>query len=266
MESLQARGRPSFSATIWLRSKGFLRFDFLSFSLMSAAGMCIGFRVRRWRRWPKRSANIWIRFKRVSSIPCVEGGGDPPMLLIERHLRTHRASPERRYRRGKEYSNDVDIVFSRPGIDPKQDRGMCQALVTRLQDEGLVTHVMLLSSFTSHHSPFSSRSSTSSQEIDTLDTALTVFKFHGEGRVHRRLDLIFAPWNVYWTAVVGWTGSTQFERDLRIWAKQERGMKFDSSGITRVHNSEQVFVHSEEEVFQVLGLPWIDPTMRNANA
>ncbi|KAF9512922.1 hypothetical protein BS47DRAFT_1344864 [Hydnum rufescens UP504] len=169
------------------------------------------------------------------------------------------------YRRGKEYSNDVDIVFSRPGIDPKQDRGMCQALVTRLQEAGLVTHVMLLSSFTSQHSPFS-RFSTSSQGIDTLDTALTVFKFHGEGRVHRRLDLIFAPWNVYWTAVVGWTGSTQFERDLRIWAKQERGMKFDCSGITRVHNSEQVFVHSEEEVFQVLGLPWIDPTMRNANA
>lgn len=23
-------------------------------------------------------------------------------------------------------------------------------------------------------------------------------------RVHRRVDLIFSPWSVYWTAVVGW--------------------------------------------------------------
>ena len=41
--------------------------------------------------------------------------------------------------------------------------------------------------------------------FDTLDKALTVFKMNDRpDRVHRRLDLIFAPWCVYWTAVVGW--------------------------------------------------------------
>lgn len=86
--------------------------------------------------------------------------------------------------------------------------------------------------------------------LDPLDKALTVFKLPksstsaGPKRIHRRLDIVFAPWDAYWTAVVGWlvripicglaqvlvklrdtdgmhrTGSTQFERDLRIWSKE----------------------------------------------
>lgn len=80
------------------------------------------------------------------------------------------------------------------------------------------------------------------QHFDSLDKALTVFKMNDRpDRVHRRVDLIFAPWKIYWTAVVGWcacttlsfqspdcetpdnvysrTGSTQFERDIRKWSK-----------------------------------------------
>lgn len=38
--------------------------------------------------------------------------------------------------------------------------------------------------------------------MDVLDKALVILKFPNS--VHRRVDLIFAPYNVYWTAVVGW--------------------------------------------------------------
>lgn len=79
---------------------------------------------------------------------------------------------------------------------------------------------------------------------DTLEKALTVFILPQEGtrrRLHRRLDLIFASPEAYWTAVVGWyfylplphrvrhsrwpaprTGSKMFERDLRKWAKDKK--------------------------------------------
>ena len=80
--------------------------------------------------------------------------------------------------------------------------------------------------------------SESESNMDVLDKALTVFKVNKEGSVHRRLDLIFAPWEAYWTAVVGWcvdylrcapfvnlapfrSGSRQFERDIRLWAKEK---------------------------------------------
>ncbi|KAK7057567.1 DNA-directed DNA/RNA polymerase mu [Favolaschia claudopus] len=166
------------------------------------------------------------------------------------------------YRRGKAESNDVDIVITHPKLVSGSDQVMSlgQMLVNRLHERGLITHVMHLSGF---HPPDALRTS----NWDTLEKALTVFilpPVEGSRRVHRRLDLIFAAPEAYWTAITGWTGSKMFERDLRLWAK-ERGMKFDSSGITRRRDSKQYFPRSEQEVFDVLGLQWIDPTLRNAD-
>jgi len=44
----------------------------------------------------------------------------------------------------------------------------------------------------------------------------------------------------------------------------EKG-KFDSSGLTRRHDFKLLIPRSEEDVFDILGLDWINPTMRNAD-
>ena len=74
---------------------------------------------------------------------------------------------------------------------------------------------------------------------DSLEKAFMVFVLPNDSarqRTYRRVDLIFASPALFWTAVVGWlvhmhvtlirrtlticrTGSTMFERDLRVWAK-----------------------------------------------
>jgi len=171
------------------------------------------------------------------------------------------------YRRGKPESNDLDIVFTHP--QPGVDRGLCKKLVNRLSERGLVTHVMHLSSF---RSPTALRKS----HWDTLEKALTVFRLprsspfykdNGSGKaLNRRVDLIFAPVEVYWCAVIGWTGSTMFQRDIRLWTRDKKGWKFDSSGLTRLADSSPVLAKSELDVFQLCGLEWVDPTMRNADA
>lgn len=77
------------------------------------------------------------------------------------------------------------------------------------------------------------------------------------------------------------TGSTMFERDLRLWAKQKfvvpallsihilicerRGLKFDSSGITRRRDTKALYATSERDVFKLLELEWIEPRLRNAD-
>ncbi|KAJ7287185.1 hypothetical protein C8J57DRAFT_1283139 [Mycena rebaudengoi] len=168
------------------------------------------------------------------------------------------------YRRGKSESNDVDIVITHPKLASGSDqiKALGEKLVNRLYECGLVTHVMHLSGF---HPPDALRTS----HWDSLEKALTVFILppgkSGSKRVHRRLDLIFAAPEAYWTAVTGWTGSKMFERDLRLWAKVEKGMKFDSSGMIRRRDSHPYFPRSEQDVFDILGLEWIDPTMRNAD-
>ncbi|THH11824.1 hypothetical protein EW146_g7907 [Bondarzewia mesenterica] len=162
------------------------------------------------------------------------------------------------YRRGKLESNDVDIVFTHPETEKVQH--LCKRLMTHLHKKGLVTHVMHLSSFHEHNA-------LRTTHWDSLEKALTVFVLpssQSDLRLRRRVDFIFAHPQTYWTAVVGWTGSTMFERDLRLWAKK-RGLKFDSSGITRRRDSKLIYPRTEKEVFDILGLPWIEPTMRNAD-
>jgi len=167
------------------------------------------------------------------------------------------------YRRGKPQSNDVDIVISHSDLRSGAGlvKGLCTKLTQHLHNLGLVTHVMHLSGFHAHNA-------LRTEHWDSLEKALTVFILppqDGLKRIHRRLDLIFAAPESYWTAIIGWSGSRMFERDLRLWAKKEKGMKFDSSGLTRRHDSKLFAPRSEEEVFDILGLDWIDPTMRNAN-
>ena len=48
---------------------------------------------------------------------------------------------------------------------------------------------------------------------------------------HRRVDIIVTPWRNVGCAVLGWTADMTFERDLRRYAKDVCGWKFDSSGI-----------------------------------
>ncbi|KAF5355182.1 hypothetical protein D9756_005471 [Leucocoprinus leucothites] len=185
------------------------------------------------------------------------------------------------YRRGKPQSNDVDIVITHSDVKNGAEiiKGLCTKLTKRLHERGMITHVMHLSGFHTHN-PLRT------EHWDSLEKALTVFRLPalpltprsqsqsqlqfgpsaGERRLYRRLDLIFAPPETYWTAVIGWSGSRLFERDLRLWAKVEKGMKFDSSGLTRRHDSKIFVPKSEEDVFKILGLDWVDPTMRNANA
>ncbi|KAG1739124.1 uncharacterized protein EDB91DRAFT_1135971 [Suillus paluster] len=168
------------------------------------------------------------------------------------------------YRRGKPQSNDVDIVITHTDwkIGSQKVKGLCRKLVQRLHEQGFVTHVMHLSGFHEHNV-------LRTRHWDSLEKALTVFVWpHNPSRqrIYRRVDLIFAAPEVFWTAVVGWTGSTMFQRDLRLWAKQQKGMKFDSSGISRRHDSRLYYPRTERDVFKVLGLLYVHPTLRNADA
>ncbi|CAG7854798.1 SubName: Full=Related to DNA polymerase Tdt-N {ECO:0000313/EMBL:CCA68683.1} [Serendipita indica DSM 11827] len=189
------------------------------------------------------------------------------------------------YRRGKEESNDIDIVFSHKEIG--HGRGALQSLVSRLKAQGIITHTLrknvhlvydlLLMRFplaaTSFRTPGSMKAYTKEK---ALERALCVIKLpddspsfpynvSGQPRKLRRLDLIFAPLETYWCAVVGWTGSIMFERDLRSWCKDKLQYKFDSSGLIRRSDLQCIPVHSERHLFQLLGLSYVPPHLRNCD-
>ena len=121
------------------------------------------------------------------------------------------------YRRGKSESGDVDIIISNP--TPRSTQNLCFGLVKVLEERGIISHTLTISNATSKreenqkHS-FRQRPSLGSGEtrgygLDSLDKALVVILLpkdnpHYTG-IHRRVDLIIAPWRAWGTAIVGWT-------------------------------------------------------------
>ncbi|PGG99919.1 hypothetical protein AJ80_09274 [Polytolypa hystricis UAMH7299] len=83
---------------------------------------------------------------------------------------------------------------------------------------------------------------------------------------HRRVDIIISPWRTIGCAVLGWSGDTTFERDLRRYAKKVHNWKFDSSGVReragsggRVVDLEgkgETWEERERLVMEGLGVGW----------
>ncbi|KAI4759958.1 Nucleotidyltransferase [Aureobasidium sp. EXF-3400] len=186
------------------------------------------------------------------------------------------------YRRGKENCGDVDIILSHP--DEDQTLNIITDIVASLEEEGWITHTLLISTTTSNRSQQTLPLNTSSAHghgFDSLDKALVVWQdpsFDSDPsdtkkknpNPHRRVDIIIAPWKTVGCAVMGWSGGTTFQRDLRRYVRQTYNYKFDSSGVRDRRTGDVVDVdgtadtmeQAEKNVFGALGLEYREPWER----
>ncbi|KAF4827787.1 DNA-directed DNA/RNA polymerase mu [Colletotrichum siamense] len=185
------------------------------------------------------------------------------------------------YRRGKHDSGDVDVIISHP--DECATLNFVEKLVVSLEKSGQITHTLTLSNHNSERGqrPVSwDGNQGRGGGFDTLDKALVVWQepeMSDRGRAssvdsasqrppHRRVDIIISPWKTVGCAVLGWSGDTTFQRDLRRYCKKQRDLKFDSSGIrSRLDGSwldlegngkAPDMLTAERRVFEGLGLDW----------
>ncbi|KAK2059635.1 Nucleotidyltransferase [Colletotrichum caudatum] len=189
------------------------------------------------------------------------------------------------YRRGKYGSGDVDVVISHP--DESATMHIVENLIVSLEKSQHITHTLMLSNHNSERGqrPVSWKGNESKGSgFDTLDKALVVWqkpetKSHAyssevEERMHRRVDIVISPWKTVGCAVLGWSGDTTFQRDLRCYCKKEKGFKFDSSGIRSRQDGSWIdleggklgkapdMLTAERRVFEGLGLDYIPPEDR----
>ncbi|KAK5128036.1 hypothetical protein LTR85_005153 [Meristemomyces frigidus] len=202
------------------------------------------------------------------------------------------------YRRGKEGCGDVDMIVSHP--DESQTLNIVNDIVASLEEEGWITHTLLLSLNSTNRGqqtlPFRTSSGAGGHGFDTLDKALVVWQDPNwptkdadlaanpkakNPNIHRRVDIIISTWRTVGCAVAGWSGGTTFQRDLRRYAKNVKGWKFDSSGVRDRGNGECVdlegffgyegrigtgkakgMVEAERRVFEGMGLVFREPWER----
>ncbi len=155
------------------------------------------------------------------------------------------------YRRGKDQCGDVDMILSHR--DENVTRNLVVDVVSELEESGYITHTLTLNTTTTKRGqqtlPYTGGHG--GHGFDSLDKALCVWQdpnfeipeaeaeaadptpapVRKNPNIHRRVDIIISPWRTVGCAVLGWSGATTFERDIRRWCKRERGWKFDSSGV-----------------------------------
>lgn len=179
------------------------------------------------------------------------------------------------YRRGKKECGDVDMLLSHR--DDAVTLRAVEKIVMSLEKAQLITHTLTLSTRNSERGqaplPWKGEGVRGSG-FDTLDKAMVVWR-DGQDAPHRRVDIIVSPWKTVGCAMMGWSGGTTFERDLRRYCKAVKGWKFDSSGIRDRRDGSWVDVEgssrghrapdmeaAERRVFEGLGLEWRRPEER----
>ncbi|XP_069317354.1 DNA-directed DNA/RNA polymerase mu isoform X3 [Eulemur rufifrons] len=79
-----------------------------------------------------------------------------------------------------------------------------------------------------------------------------------------RVDLVVAPVSQFPFALLGWTGSKLFQRELRRFSRKEKGLWLNSHGLFDPEQKTFFQVASEEDIFRHLGLEYLPPEQRNA--
>ncbi|KAM6443656.1 DNA nucleotidylexotransferase [Liasis olivaceus] len=181
------------------------------------------------------------------------------------------------FRRGKQTGHDVDFLITVPGS--KQEEELLHPVIDIWKKQELLLYYDLIeSTFEDTKLP--------SRKVDALDhfqKCFAILKVHKEredkGNSIRlkafseeeikdwkaiRVDLVVVPFEQYAFALLGWTGSTQFERDLRRYATHKKKMMLDNHAL--YDKTKKIFLNaaSEEEIFAHLGLDYLEPWERNA--
>lgn len=151
------------------------------------------------------------------------------------------------YRREKPTSNDIDILITYPDIVTKKQLinnklNYLKLFVQQLKDNGLI--------------------------LDDLTYENYETKYMGYFRLKsdyptRRIDIYYIPYESYYAALLHLTGSGNFNRKMRGLAIN-LGYKLNEYGLYKIKNGKaiRVKVNSEKDIFDELGMDYIEPKDR----
>ncbi|XP_017272371.1 DNA polymerase lambda [Kryptolebias marmoratus] len=156
------------------------------------------------------------------------------------------------YRRRKATCGDVDVLISHP--DGKSHKGVFSKVLQLLHDSGFLTDDLV-----------------SHEENGEQKKYMGVCRLPGPGHRHRRLDVIVVPYDEFACSLMYFTGSAHFNRSMRALAKtknmslSEHSLNKDvvRQGSLKVHGGTPLPTPTENDVFNLLGIPYRQPHERD---
>ena len=148
------------------------------------------------------------------------------------------------YRRKKEISGDIDILISKYS---DSDINHLQLFVNKFKENQLLNNKQPLI-------------------IDDITNKNYKTKYMGfikyKNNLCRRIDIRYVPWKWYYSALLYFTGSAEFNKELRKKAKI-MGYKLSEYGLTNISTGEYIKnIDSEEFIFKFLNVKYIKPYER----
>lgn len=161
------------------------------------------------------------------------------------------------YRRGKDFSSDVDILITNKNLKSKDDTGKYLKIVLDNLSKYFIVD-SLTTSYNTHFQGFASF-----KLIPDLPTDYDKSNFNIKTNVIR-LDIIMVPIQYFYSALLHFTGSGDFNQKLRLHAKS-LGYKLSEYGLSKVDKSGKethLPSNSEQDIFQALLLKYVPPDKR----
>lgn len=159
------------------------------------------------------------------------------------------------YRRGRDFSSDIDILITHRDLTSKSDCGKYLKVVLNSMGEYFIVD-SLTTSYNTHFQGFASFKS-----IPKLPTHYDKSLFNVKINVVR-LDIIVVPIQYFYSALLHFTGSGDFNQKLRLHAKS-LGYKLSEYGLVKNDIKQTMIkINSEQDIFDALLLKYIPPENR----
>ncbi|CAK8686432.1 unnamed protein product [Clavelina lepadiformis] len=168
------------------------------------------------------------------------------------------------FRRGKSQGHDLDLLISHP--EDGKEKGKLVLIIEKLKEHFIYTGRKMDVSNNLNKGNFASST------MDNFEKCFSIFKFNKswlnsnlEGKAEWkavRLDLIVVPSHQFAYALLGWTGTKHFEREIRRYARTEMKIVLTSHGMHSLDTKQNFPAETEEEIFQKLQLEYRAPSER----
>jgi DNA polymerase beta len=149
------------------------------------------------------------------------------------------------YRREKTQSNDIDVLISKVGTSSPVSLNHLERIVNKLKKPLKSNDMKPLL-------------------VDHMTDKKIKTKYMGFSKLRdkpiRRIDIRFVPYDSYYSALLYFTGSGDFNKKMRMIAK-EKGYKLSEYGLFN-EDGDMIHVTSERDIFHKLKMEYLPPRLR----